>query len=183
MSLSGLFGFFKEDGNSISKGELKYKSGYVLHLKIDDYTIRGKVQASMKDKTYAVEIIVDGKGDIMSGNCECPRRKWLCSHMAAVAIYCNRVGVSKTDLPNSWIARPKKALRETQKFKKCEDFFPHPKGDYAATSSNFTKESGQKLFEKLQMCDNKCPMQWILGPDIELPTNQLNVLQLRNILN
>ena len=57
-------------------------------------------------------LTVDGSGGIACAHCECPRGNWICSHMAATAIYANKKGLSKTDLPNSWIARPKKHLNQ-----------------------------------------------------------------------
>ena len=42
---------------------------------------------------------------------ECARGNWLCSHMAATSIWVNKKGLSKTDLPNSWIAKPRTATK------------------------------------------------------------------------
>ena len=49
----------------------------------------------MKDKCYAVSLEVNGDGNILTGSCECPRGNWICSHMAATAIYANKRGLSK----------------------------------------------------------------------------------------
>ena len=69
----------------------------------------------------SVAIIVDGEGGISDASCDCPRGSWLCSHMAATAIYANKKGLSKTDLPNSWISRPKR--NATIESKTMADFF------------------------------------------------------------
>ena len=111
ITLGGITGFFKDDLYSISKGELKFKGDFVLELRIVNHSVHAKVRASMKDKSYSVTLVVDVEGGISEGKCECPRGNWLCSHMAATAIYANKKGLSKTDLPNSWIARPKKAAK------------------------------------------------------------------------
>ena len=65
----------------------------------------------MKDKSYAVSLTIDGSGGICKATCECPRGNWVGSHMVAIAIFANEQGLSKTDLPNSWNARPKKATK------------------------------------------------------------------------
>ena len=54
----------------------------------------------MKDRSCKTELDIYGEGDNAGGWCECPRENWLCSHMAAVAIYANKEGLSKTDLQN-----------------------------------------------------------------------------------
>eukprot|EP00795_Rhopilema_esculentum_P010060 gene10060-18705_t len=107
ISLSGLVSFFMEDPDVIGKGELKYNSDFVLDLHLIDHTIIAKVRASMKDKSYSVLLTVTGYGGISSAVCQCLRGKWICSHMAAAAIYAKEDGLSNTDLPNLWIAKPK----------------------------------------------------------------------------
>ena len=62
---------------------------------------------------------VNGDGNILNNSsCECLRGSWICSHIDATAIYANRLGLSKTDLPNSWIARPKTAAKQDGKTRK-----------------------------------------------------------------
>ena len=60
----------------------------------------------MKDESYTVALTVNGNGEVLKGYCEYPRLNWICNHMAASAIYANKKGISKTDLPNSYIAKP-----------------------------------------------------------------------------
>ena len=108
ITLAAIMNFFKEDSNTFEKGEKKFQADHVLKLEIQDLDIVDKVQASLKDRLYKVVLTVDGSGGIACAHCECPCGNWICSHMAAAAIYANKKGLSKTDLPNSWIARPKK---------------------------------------------------------------------------
>ena len=54
ITMAGMLDFFKDDPNSIKKGEQKYKAEYVLDLRIHDFVIMAKVRASMKDKSYNV---------------------------------------------------------------------------------------------------------------------------------
>ena len=39
VTLGGIMNFFKDDANSVNKGELKYKSDYVLEVRLLDMVI------------------------------------------------------------------------------------------------------------------------------------------------
>ena len=157
ITLSGILDFCKDDTNSVRKGELKLKSNFVLDLRINDLTINTKVRATMKDKSYNVSLTIDGFGRIRQATCQCPRGKWICSHMAAASIYVNKKGLSKTDLPNSWIALPKRAAK--QEVRTISDFFPHQRPDYKGTSRKVDESDKQFLFEKLS-ASAACPLHW-----------------------
>ena len=43
MTLNGILSFFKDEQNSIEKGEQKFKSGFVLEVQMKDHMINGKV--------------------------------------------------------------------------------------------------------------------------------------------
>ena len=58
--------------------------------------------------------------------------------MAATAIYVNKQRMSKTDLPNTWLPKPKKAAKLGTKI--LADFFPHPKPGYKACFREITIE-------------------------------------------
>jgi len=103
--------------------------------------VNAKVRASMKDKSYSVSMRIDGCGGIKQVTCLCPRGKWICSHMAAASVYVNKKGFSKTDLPNSWIARPKKAAKQEEKT--ISDLFPHQRPHFKGISRN-VEESDKK---------------------------------------
>ena len=163
VTLGGMTEFFREDLKCIGKGELKFKADFVLELRIIDHTIHAKVRASMKDKSYCVLLKVDGDGGILEGTCECPRGNWLCSHMAASAIYANRIGLSKTDLPNSWIARPKKAAKLDSK--SCAEFFPEPKQDFNPIARAVNCADREFMYLSLAETGLQVPMQWIVGPE------------------
>ena len=167
MTLGGIAEFFKDDLNSISKGELKFKSDFVLEFRIVDHSIHAKVRASMKDKSYYVKLVVDGEGGISEGKCECPRGNWLCSHMAATAIYANKKGLSKTDLPNSWIARPKKAAKVVPRA--FADVYPSTKPAYKAVSRSADDSDKEFLHASLANTGIPCPFQWITGPEPIVP--------------
>ena len=109
--------------------------------------------------------MVNDNGNISSGSCDCPRGKWICSHMAATAIYANKIGFSKTDLPNSWIAKPKKETKKN--VKTMMEFFPSKKPCYQAIPKLVSEDDTSFLFKKLPA---DCPMKWIIAPETE-PSN------------
>ena len=143
----------------------------MLDLRLVDYLITAKVQASMKDKSYAVSLTVSRDGGILSAVCQCPRGTWICSHMAAAAI--NRTGLSKTDLPSSWIAKPKKATKIDSQA--IADFFPHPKPSYRATSRKATQQDKEFFHRKLAEAKSDCPFQWMSGPEPGAPVQRPEV--------
>ena len=162
ISVTGLVKYFKEDPNCVSKGELKYKSDFILEVKLIDMTVVASVRASMKDKCYKVKLTVDREGDIVDSCCECPRGKWLCSHMAATAIYVNKKGWSKTDLPNAWIAKPRTASKD--KSVRLKNHFrreDNNKGSYTAASRDVNNDDLEFLVSNL----SSCSLKWMLNPE------------------
>ena len=87
ISLVGILRYFKDYDSLIEKGNIKYANGYVLQIRILEMNIEGLVRSSMGDKSYAINIAVDGSGNILNSSCGCYRGTWLCSHVAATAIY------------------------------------------------------------------------------------------------
>ena len=154
----------------------------MLDLRLVDYLITAKVQASMKDKSHAVSLTVSRDGGILSAVCQCPRGTWICSHMAAAAIFANRTGLSKTDLPSSWITKPKKATKIDSQA--IADFFPHPKPSYRATSRKATQQDKELFHRKLAEAKSDCPFQWMSGPEPGAPVQRPEVpCLLDDILN
>ncbi len=60
--------------------------------------------------------------------------------------------MSKTDLPNSWLPKPKKAARCDSKT--FSDFFPSHKPDYRATSKDFTPNDLEFIHDQLSQLSN-----------------------------
>eukprot|EP00795_Rhopilema_esculentum_P005621 gene5621-10832_t len=145
---------------------IKFDSGYVLQMAIDGFEISGVLRASMKDKSYKVDLNVDGKGGIKSAGCECPRGKWL---YIAIWLYCNtcsQKGMSKTYLPNSWLARPKTATRKSST-KRLPDLFPESKPDFQASSRNFTEGDKVAFSQMLTEANVDCRFQWLASKEVE----------------
>ena len=156
--------FFEHDSKLISKGELKYNAGDVMNFRINGQTINARIRSSMKDKCYPVTLIVDGDGGIVEGQCECPQGKWLCSHMAAAAVYTYKKDILATDLPSSGTVEPDKA----GKVQTWADLFPNPRPEYRALSREVTPADiafFHKELAKLAKQGIVCPMLWITGPE------------------
>ena len=64
VTLSGIMNFFKDDQNTVSKGESEFKAGFVLKLKIVGFLIKAQIRASMKDKAYRTSLTFDRNGGI-----------------------------------------------------------------------------------------------------------------------
>ncbi|KAM7315000.1 hypothetical protein ISCGN_004783 [Ixodes scapularis] len=50
------------------------------------------------------------KGDIVESRCECPPGPQSAAHVVATALYAALNGLSKTDLPQQWLQRPKSSM-------------------------------------------------------------------------
>ena len=184
ITLAGILDYFKGDINAVRKGELKFKSDFILDLRIDDLTVNAKVRASMKDKSYSVSMMIDGCGGIKQATCQCPRGKWICSHMAAASVYVNRMGFSETDLPNSWIARPRKAAKQEEKT--ISDFFPHQRLHFKGISRN-VEESDKKFYLRSSvhqlpaLCNNQFKLMSYLNYLRKVKTSFLRNIQFQMI--
>ena len=112
--------------------------------------ICAQVQASPKNCTYKVVFLLDGKGSISSATYQCLSGFWICSRMAAAAIYANEKEYSKTDLSNSWTAHPKKMFdREVSTYSLL---FPLVKAQFKAVSRCVTEDDKKFFAEHLPAC-------------------------------
>ena len=169
LSLTDILNHFHDDINAFRRGEDKFKSGRVLYFYLDKLTITAKVQATMKDKTYKVIVSLKSTGGIDETQCECPRGKWICSHIAAALIYAEKIGISKTDVPASWIKHPKKKLRQGALL--FSDLFPESKPGYTALRKPISEEDILDFHASLMDADHKCGMAWVISPTLELDDN------------
>ena len=87
--------------------------------------------------------------------------------MAATVNYANKKGLSKTDLPNSWIARPKKAAKLVPMV--FAKIFPSTKPAYKAVSRSVDDSDKGFLHASLARNGIHCPFQWIIGPEPVVP--------------
>ena len=84
--------------------------------------------------------------------------------MAAAAIYANKKGLSKTDLPNSWIARLRKHKNQSEKVKKTDAYFTSSKPGYRATTRPVTEEDKAAFLNDLKDNVVDCTFRWLLSP-------------------
>ncbi|XP_018573228.1 uncharacterized protein LOC108912481 [Anoplophora glabripennis] len=97
---------FKNDEKQLRRGENAYTSGHVkkmfFHREVQPAIIKGSVQASMKKRTYTVEVSIDLKEQVViSNSCTCPRGQVVCHHLAALLYYAH-YNISSTDIQRQW---------------------------------------------------------------------------------
>ena len=107
ITLSGIMPFLKDDLNSVTESKLKYKAGFVLELKIAEFVIKAKVRASMKDKSYQISLLME-MVSLVRGKANALREN---GYAATWQLHQFMQGLSNTDLPNSWKARPNKSCK------------------------------------------------------------------------
>ena len=95
-------------------------------------------------------LTLDRNIGIDTANCECPRGNWICSHMAAAAIFANKKGLSKTDLPNSWLVCPKK--HQNQQVTTIPTLFSPTKSHFKAISREVSSSDMHFLHNNLSTC-------------------------------
>lgn len=186
IAISDILDYFKEDVKTFKRGEDKFKADRVLSFEIHDLVISSYVQAKMKDKSYKVNIFLKEEGGINDCTCECPRGQWVCSHMAAVLIYAERKGLSKTNLPTSWIRHPKRH----RQYCSYSELFPEPRPSYRAIGANVSDEHFTTLSDSLLSMNHKCGTLWMLTcENDDLETTQyeyqsyFDVIDVQQIVN
>ncbi|KAI4454106.1 hypothetical protein MML48_scaffold00000245 [Holotrichia oblita] len=132
--------FFREEISQLQRGENSYESGHVRNMTYDPNfkpaILRGDVLASMKNKSYKVEILIGLEDDnIVDGTCNCPRGLVKCHHMAALCL-CAHHNISVTDTTCTW-NQPKEKQEES--VTKLKEIFPAKPG-YRATNRQLTDE-------------------------------------------
>ena len=58
ITLAGILEYLYDDVNTIRIGQLKFKSDFVLHLRIDEIRVNAEVRASIKYKRYSISLII-----------------------------------------------------------------------------------------------------------------------------
>ncbi|KAK9695563.1 hypothetical protein QE152_g32483 [Popillia japonica] len=130
LKLSMFANFF--DTKQLQRCENAAESGHIIQMATDlnksPAILTGKVTASMKNKTYDIEMHIDKKDGIVKGTCACPRGLVSCHHMVALCTYA-RDNVSVTDTQCSWnIPKPGK----DDNVQTLEDLYLRRRVDYLA---------------------------------------------------
>uniref|UniRef100_A0AAR5QHV9 SWIM-type domain-containing protein n=1 Tax=Dendroctonus ponderosae TaxID=77166 RepID=A0AAR5QHV9_DENPD len=101
----------------------------VFDAEVSPALLKGEVKASMKKKSYCVEMAIDLEDSIiLSGKCSCPRGLSICHHMAALCIYGHH-NVSVTDKICVW-NKPKQ--NDNVQIKSISDLYPPKKPRFMA---------------------------------------------------
>lgn len=103
------------------KSELAVKADHVLKFGFDPELnhVQGRVQASMRDRSYHVNITLGENNTVVDGICDCVNGQDKCHHKASILLYGYK-NVSKTDVRASWIQHPKRAPPKQTNY-----FHPH----------------------------------------------------------
>lgn len=140
LKLSSINEFFENDNKIIKKGENALESNHVKNMKFhpDLMLVRGECLASMKDKTYNIEvsyislnifivlkllncvfqISLNKSGDIISATYTCPRGI-KCHHIATIALF-GHYNISVTDKECTWNVPKSKTVQ----VKTADELYP-----------------------------------------------------------
>ncbi|KAK3086773.1 hypothetical protein FSP39_000019 [Pinctada imbricata] len=107
------------------KSESAVKSDHVLKFIYDPELshVEGRVQASMRDRSYHVTLTLGENDTVVDSKCDCVNGQDKCHHKASLLLYGYK-NVSKTDIRASWIQHPKS--RPPKKTMTMEELFPPP---------------------------------------------------------
>ncbi|KAK4885744.1 hypothetical protein RN001_002015 [Aquatica leii] len=148
INLSAIAELFSDEISVLKKGENSVESGNLIEVNFDGTLscIKAKVLASMKKRSYHVEIVLKDSSP-KEFRCECPRGQFKCHHIAAVLIYASK-NISKTDVMCQWKA-PSIASSSSSSIATVDDIFP--KSAFRATDRDADGDDKQYFYEELQV--------------------------------
>lgn len=181
IKISSIVDFFEDEKKMVTRGENALESNHVKMMQFDAdlMIIMGEIHASMKDKTYKVQVgryichklckcfyilfvlqITLGKsGEIASASCACPRGI-KCHHIATLALF-GHYNISITDKQCMWNAPKQKSQSVTT----AEQMYP-PK-PYVAIEDPVTEEKKTKLRDKLVQFGSTVGFSWLLQGELD----------------
>ncbi|KAK4885445.1 hypothetical protein RN001_001716 [Aquatica leii] len=159
INLSIIVELFSEEINVFKKGENCLESGNVIDVQFDGTLkiIRGRVLASMKKKSYQVEINLTESG-IERVQCDCARGQHQCHHICAILLYANK-NFSKTDTVCQW----KAPTLSTEITASVSELFP--KAQYRATNRIVDEADKEFFFNELKALNRFSGFFWLLSPE------------------
>lgn len=156
--------FFGNSTRHLARGENSYTSGHVEKFtfigSVRPIIMKGLVKASMKKRSYAVEISYDLQKGITSASCTCPRGSVSCSHMAALLYYAH-YHISTTDIECQWSIPH--SVPSKDNITKLKDLFPM-KTTYTASQRKSSEEEIYKFRSNLGT-SNVVGFSWLLRPE------------------
>ncbi|KAK5648177.1 hypothetical protein RI129_003069 [Pyrocoelia pectoralis] len=168
INLSVIVEVFSDEISVFKKGENCLESGHVLEVQFDGSLkmIRGRVLASMKKKSYQVEINLTEGFNIERVQCDCARGQYKCHHICAILLYANK-NFSKTDTVCQW----KTPTSSTEISASVSELFP--KTQYRATNRPVDEADKEFFFNELKGLNRFSGYFWILSPEqqhVPVPT-------------
>ncbi|KAJ3618935.1 hypothetical protein MTP99_005733 [Tenebrio molitor] len=155
--------FFRDNNQQLQRGEIGYRDGHVLKMTYDGTVqpalVKGVVQASMKKKSYEVEISIDSDDGITQAKCTCPRGAVICHHMASLCIYAH-YNISSTDEACQWNAPKPSTVAEVQTLK---DLHPSKRQNYKAVDRNVSDNEINTFLAQLE--GTTVGFSWLLKPE------------------
>ncbi|XP_055958271.1 uncharacterized protein LOC126827963 [Patella vulgata] len=130
----------------VRKSENSVQSDHVLRFVLDteNHHISSNIQASMRDRSYRVEIFLQVDLDEAYGvshlSCDCPLGNYTCHHVAATLLFGYK-RASKTDVKCRWIKNPKSLPKSVQDM---ETLFPVRKPNYSKTFTELKSAENQR---------------------------------------
>ncbi|KAK5643912.1 hypothetical protein RI129_007757 [Pyrocoelia pectoralis] len=170
---------FFEDKKLITKGENSFNSGHVRQAQFDKELgiLRAEVLASMKKKTYKVEVYTNLNG-IIKSTCNCPRGLDICHHMCAVAFF-GHYNISVTDLSCSWsVKKDTGELVQT-----AEELFPPSTqmASFKAIQEAVTEQHLNSFYKSIKEF-GPTGIAWLLSPEPEVKPSELQIPNVEALL-
>lgn len=173
INLTLIIDLFKNDNNNLKRGENALQSGHIESFAFHTYSypiIKAKVWASMRKKTYNVEVYLGSECDsVQSHSCSCPRGVATCHHLAAVLLYAH-YNLSSTDVNCQWNKPSTSSIKE-EPLQTIEKLFKAQ--EYVAVKSCISDKAVEE-FRKQLGPNNIVGFSWLLKP--EVPDTFLNIV-------
>ncbi|XP_046559283.1 LOW QUALITY PROTEIN: uncharacterized protein LOC124268351 [Haliotis rubra] len=131
MALSIMFwvNYTRDKLKLMRKSETAVNSDHVLKFLFDRECLHvsAVVQASMRDRSYKVEVHLNDAFGVTYSSLRCPLGQYSCHHVAAALLFGYR-RATKTDVKCSWLNAPKSKIRP--EIATMEELFPLAKPNY-----------------------------------------------------
>ncbi|XP_057660735.1 uncharacterized protein LOC130896571 [Diorhabda carinulata] len=149
----------------LQRGENSYSSGNVKKMIFDPAVspalLRGEVTASMKNRTYNVEVSIDYEDGILDVTCSCPRGQAVCHPMAAVCFHAHN-NISVTDKTCVWNQR--KPTGDGEKIVRISDLYKPKFSNYQAFSRPASTQEMADFRNELGY-SNPVGFTWLFMPE------------------
>ncbi|KAK4884502.1 hypothetical protein RN001_000773 [Aquatica leii] len=180
VKLSQITLFFNNEPKLLERGENALESNHVCTVILDKELkiIKGTILASMRKKTYQVEVLFDDTWHISSASCECPRGQVRCHHMATLLLF-GHYNYSSTDISCKWSA-PKGS--QGHDVKTMNDLYPISKA-YQATTCVLSDSVVEEFKNKLSVFEGAIGFGWPPVTRKAIKSDLIPAAQLTEVMN